>query len=82
MFDQLAQQAARAYRRYFHDRDRSADSLREMENIDREMVERFGVFIQVRRMGNPAAALVIYGSRKAWEDNREPVSVIPFSSVA
>lgn len=80
-YNDYAEQAARAYKRYFHDRDRSAEALEAMEEIDAEMHARFGVFIQVRRMGDPAAALVIYGSRSAWRSNREPVTIIPFASV-
>ena len=80
-FEDYAKKAAKAYKRYFHDRDHSDESLAAMEAIDDEMRERFGVFIQVRRMGDPAAALVIYGSRNAWRSNREPVSIIPFLSI-
>jgi len=81
-YNQLAHEAARAYKRYFHDRDRSAESLQAMEDADREIIERFGdVFIQVRRMGDPAAALVIYANRSAWRQHREPVTIIPFASV-
>lgn len=81
-FEEYAQQTAKAYKRYFHDRDHSGESLQAMEDADREMVERFGnVFIQVRRMGDPAAALVIYSSMKAWKQNREPISIIPFAEV-
>lgn len=81
-YDQLAHEAARAYKRYFHDRDHSAESLQAMEDAGREMHARFGnVFIQVRRMGDPPAALVIYANRSAWRSNREPVTIIPFASV-
>lgn len=80
-YDELAQQAARAYKRYFYDRDESAEALETMEAIDAEMVARYGVFIQVRGMGHPSAALVIYGSRDVWRSNREPVTIIPFSQV-
>lgn len=81
-YEQLARQAARAYKRYFHNRDHSAESLQAMEDADRKIVERFGeVFIQVRRMGDPAAALVIYANRSAWRQCKEPVSIIPFASV-
>lgn len=80
-YDQLAQEAARVFKTYFHDRRRSAETLHRMEESARAMEDRYGVFIQVRRMGDPAAALVIYGSRRAWEQHREPVSVIPFAEV-
>lgn len=81
-YNDYAEQAARAYKRYFHDRDRSAESLQAMEDADREIIERFGnVFIQVRRMGDPAAALVIYANRSAWRQCKEPVTIIPFASV-
>ena len=80
-YDDLTRQAARAYKRYFHDRDRSAEALEAMEAIDAEMCARFDVFIQVRSMCHPSAALVIYGSRSAWRNNREPITIIPFSQV-
>lgn len=80
-YDQLAQEAARTFKTYFHDRRRTAETLHQMEESARTMEDRYGVFIQVRRMGDPAAALVIYGSRHAWEQNREPVSVVSFAEV-
>lgn len=81
-YNDYAEQTARAYKRYFHDRDHSAESLQAMEDADREMTERFGkVFIQVRRMGDHAAALVIYANRSAWRQCKEPVTVIPFTEV-
>lgn len=80
-FNDYAQQTAKAYKRYFHDRDHSDESMQAMEDADREMTERYDVFIQVRRMGDPTAALVIYGSHHAWRQNYEPVSIIPFAEV-
>jgi len=81
-YNDYAEQAARAYKRYFYDRDRSAESLQAMDDADREITEHFGnVFIQVRRMGDPAAALVIYANRSAWRQHREPVTIIPLASV-
>lgn len=81
-YDQLAHEAARAYKCYFHDRDHSAESLQAMEDADREIIARFGeVFIQVRRMGDTAAALVIYANHSAWRQCKEPVTIIPFASV-
>lgn len=80
-YDQLAQEAAQAFKIYFHERRRTAETLHQLEESARAMEDRYDVFIQVRRMGSPAAALVIYGSVEAWRQHREPVTIIPFASV-
>jgi hypothetical protein len=80
-YDQLAHEAAQAFKTYFHERRHTAETLHQLEESARAMEDRYNVFIQVRRMGSPDAALVIYGSAEAWRQHREPVTIIPFASI-
>lgn len=79
-FDELLKETARAYCEYFHNNNRGPLASNNLETLDAAMIDRYGVFIQVRKMGTPEAALVVYGSRAAWYNNLEPFAVVPFCS--
>ena len=78
-FDALASETARAYRVYFHDGDHGARAENNMEVLTAEMMERYGTYVQVRKMGAPDASLVIYGSHAAWYNGMEPVKEVPLA---
>ena len=80
-YEALAYETAREFRRYFHDGDKGTRAQNNMEVMCAALVERYGAFAQVHKMGAPDAALVVYGSHAAWYNGLKPVTVIPFDSV-
>ena len=80
-FEALAFETARACRRYFHDGDHGARADNNMEVLTAAMMERYGAFVQIRKMGAPDASMVVYGSHAAWYNGLEPVVEVPFNSI-
>lgn len=49
----------------------------ELDRINRELVERYNVFAQVKNSYRDNECAVFYAGRKAWEDKLDPFYVIP-----